>query len=477
MTGQLKKIIAGVCVVAVLSASLVLVKFLPSKKSSSSGTSSSSSSEISIAKNDTTKISYVQVTNSTGTYTIRKAADNKFTVDTLIGAPLSDSDISSVVGAVATLSASQTVAQNPSDIAQYGLDAPTATAVVATTDNQKYTLKLGKADPMGSGSYLQKEGDGNVYLVDSSVATYLTQAATALVDKTLATVDSSKLAQLTKITFAGAARQKPVELDIDPTSVTSTASTSSDSTPKYNIVSPAPYNANDTNISTLCSELSSLSATSVVALSPTDAQLSSYGLLNPQYTLTFTYAGKQITLLFGNQYTDADNGEMVYTMVKGEKAVFGVATSSADFYNWQLSDIAGTLLWTVNIDDVKSMNVVAGSQSWNFNLDGTGDNLKVTTGSKTLNTDYFRQYYQTMLSFYQQGQASKPANGALRLRITLNYSAAGKAPKVLEFYTIDAYKAFYSIDGTGDFYVKQSDVDNFIKVSQDMADNKEVKAP
>ena len=338
-------------------------------------------------------------------------------------------------------------------------------------------MQVGKSDPLGNGSYLQKEGDGNVYLVDSTVANNLTQAAVSLVDKTLASVDSSKLAQLTKLHFAGQARTKAFVLDIDPSSVTASTSTSSESTPKYTISSPGSYMANDTNISTLCSGLSALSATSVAALNPTDAQLADYGLQNPLYTTAFTYQGKETTLLFGKEYTDAENGQMVYVMIKGNRVVYGLPTSSATFYKWQLSDVTSNLLWTVNIDDVKSVDVAAGSKSWSFGLDGTGDNLKATIGSKTLSTDNFRQYYQTIMSFYQQGMADKPANGALRLRITLNYRAANQKPKVLEFYTIDDYKAFYSIDSGGDFYVKQSDIDHFIQVSQDMADNKTVKAP
>lgn len=481
MTRQVKSIVAGVCVVAVLSASLVLVKLLPSKKKSSSssaasGTTSSTSSGISLVKNDTSKISYVQLTNSTGTYTIRKSGDS-YTVDTLAGAPLDSSGVSSVVGAMATVSASETVAQSPSDISQYGLDKPTATAVVGTTDNQKYTLRLGKADPMGGGDYMQKEGDGNVYLVDTSVASGMTQAATALVDKTLTSVDSTKLTKLTKFSFAGQARTKAFSMAIDPASVTASTSTSSGSTPTYTITQPAAYTANDNNVSTLCSELSALAASSVVAIAPTDAQLTGYGLKTPQYTTSLTYDGKDTTLLFGNTYDDATNGQMVYVMPQGGKVVYGITASSVTFYNWQLSDLAGSLLWTVNIDDVKSVDVSAGGKSWSFALDGTGDNLKVTYNSKTLSTDYFRKYYEHIMSFYQRGLADKPANGALRLKITLNYRTAGKQSKVLTFYTIDDYKASYCIDGVGNFYVKQSDIDDFINVSQTMADNKTVSDP
>lgn len=486
MSGQIKKIIAGVCVVAVLVASMLLIRFLPSKKGgattgagsgTASGTASSTSSGISLTKNDENSVSYVQVTNSSGKYTIRKTGDKTFTIDTLSGAPLNNSYMEQLVNDLGTLSASQKVVENASDVSQYGLATPSATAVVGTTDNKSYTLRLGIESPQKDGYYLSKEGDSTVYLVDTQIGSDLTASAVSFVNTQMASVDSTQLTKLTKISFAGTARKKAFELDIDPSSLTASVSTSTDSPPTYNIVKPNSYNCDTTHIQTLVSALESLSAGSLVAIHPTDQQLSDTGLKNPQYTVSYTFDGKDTTLLFGNAYTDASNNSMVYAMVKGVNVIYGVDTSSAGFYNWELSDVAPSLLWTVNIDTVQSIDVAAGSKSWTFALDGTGDNLKVTAGGKTLDTANFRNYYQNILTFYNQGMADKPQNAALRLRITFNFRDASQKPKVLEFYTIDAYKAFYSINGSGDFYVKQSDVDNFIQITQDMADNKKVSAP
>ena len=484
MSGQIKKIIAGVCVAVILVASMLLIRFLPSKKGGStsggsaaaSETASGTSSGISIAKNDENSISYVQVTNTSGKYTIRRTGDKTFAVDSLGDAPLNSSSVEQVVNDVGTLSASQKVVENASDVSQYGLATPAATVVVGTTDNKSYTLKLGIASPQKDGYYLSKDGDPAVYLVELGIGTDLTTAAMSFVDVQMASVDSSQLTKLTKISFAGAARQKAFEMDIDPSSATASVSTSSGSTPTYNIVKPNSYNTDTTHIQTLTGALESLSASTVAAIHPTDQQLSDYGLKNPQYTTTYTFDGKDTTLLFGNTYAD-DSSSMVYAMVKGRNVVYGLQASSAGFYNWELSDVTPSLLWTVNIDTIKSIDVTAGSKSWTFNLDGTGDNLKVTYGDKTLTTDNFRNYYQSIMTFYNQGMADKPKNAEMRLRITLNYRTAALKPKVLEFYTIDAYKAFYSIDGTGNFYVKQSTIDDFIKTSQDMADNKKVDAP
>ena len=480
MSSQIKKIIAGVCVVAVLVASMLLIRFLPSKKGattgSGSGTSSSTSSGISLTKNDENSISYVQVTNTAGQYTIRKTGDKTFTIDSLSGAPLNNSSLEQIVNDVATLSATQKVVENASDVSQYGLATPSATAVVGTTDNKTYTIKLGIETPQKDAYYLSKEGDSTVYLVDTQIGSDLTAAAVSFVDTTLASVDSSQLTKLTKISFAGAARQKAFEMDIDASSLSASASTSSDSVPTYDIVKPNSYDSDPTHIQTLVGALEALSASSVVAIHPTDQQLADTGLKNPQYSVSYTFDGKDTTLLFGNTYAD-DSSSMVYAMVKGANVIYGVNTSSASFYNWELSDVTPSLLWTVNIDTVKTIEVTAGSQSWSFALDGTGDDLKVTAGGKTLDTSNFRNYYQNIMTFYNQGMASKPQNAALRLRVTLNFRSASEKPKVLEFYTIDAYKAFYSINGSGDFYVKQSDVDNFIQITQDMSANKKVNAP
>lgn len=58
--------------------------------------------------------------------------------------------------------------ENPDDVSQYGLDAPTQTVTITFSDGSEKTLTFGMENEIVGGTYLQISGDTNVYLVGSS---------------------------------------------------------------------------------------------------------------------------------------------------------------------------------------------------------------------------------------------------------------------------------------------------------------------
>lgn len=84
---------------------------------------------------------------------------------------------------------SDTVIENPEDISDYGFEkdkdgnitCDTTTIVVMDSDNKSYTVYIGASNPYDSSLYyMMKEGDDNVYVINSSVVDAFSRSATDL---------------------------------------------------------------------------------------------------------------------------------------------------------------------------------------------------------------------------------------------------------------------------------------------------------
>ena len=479
MTRQIRSIIIAVCVIAVLTTALIVLINLPPKKIIQGTSSSLQSAPPNVVSLDVTKVSTVHVTNALGQYTIKNIGDSKWSIDIFNNVPLNDNTISSAVGAISTLNSTELVDGNASNLEQFGLTKPLATVEVNGTDNTHYVIKIGNKAPLDQGYYAAKDGESKVYIVESLVGDDFTASPNSYILLTLTQVDPAKLTSLSKFVFSGSARTTPFELNIDATSVAaaaSAASSASQETPLFNIVTPVKYNANTPSMDKLTASLQAINAGGIESFDVTDKSLENFGLKNPGYVFSYTYDKQETTLLFGKTFTK-DGVDNVYVMYKGRNLVYSVATTAVPFYNWQLMDVTPSLLLVVNIADVKAATITAGTNSWKFDIDNSGTEMKITNNTKVLDLPNFRKYWMNIISFVPVNTATKPQNGEKILSIKYDYTDTSKASDVVDFYKIDAYKAFYSINGSGFYYVKTSVLDNIIKISPDIIAGKTILEP
>ena len=175
-------------------------------------------------------------------------------------------------------------------------------------------------------------------------------------------------------------------------------------------------------------------------------------------------------------------------MVNGKNIVYDIPTSSVSYYNYQLMDyVSGELIYTTpQIDTLKTVTVTDGTNTWKYDLSGTSDALKVNSGSKTINTAQFRNYYQQICYVEPSGTATRTNDSKLLCRITFESRVASVSNEVVEFMTlpdatnpsaIDVYRAACVVNGNSDFYVKRSQVVSILQYSQDIVDGKTIPLP
>ena len=116
------------------------------------------------------EIKSVTVNYNGQTYTVLNNGDDGLAIDGYDNFKLNTDTAKSLITRGTTLITQSTVAENCTDLAQYGLDNPTSTFTYEYTDGTTTTLELGNKSPM-TYYYLKLAGDNTVYSVYSSVAT------------------------------------------------------------------------------------------------------------------------------------------------------------------------------------------------------------------------------------------------------------------------------------------------------------------
>lgn len=473
MRRKIIPLVVMACVVVVLAGSLFFVKYSPLFKASSS--SAASDTGISLLKVDTGDIEKMIVTNQQGSYTITRTAAKTWTVSGLGTAPVSSTAIQNACQSAASLSATDMVVKEAQDLGKYGLAKPRATIDV-TAKGKEYVFLVGDESPLGNGYYIMQKGSKTVYLTSTQIESYFLESNLGFVDTSLVTVDSSTDApNITSYTFGGTKRAQPVVIQV-PVVSTSSASTSSSSTGISKdtmpyIVSPRLL-ADTSKLSTLASDLASISADKAISTDVSAANLAKYGLDKPQYTFSYTLKGKVVTLNFGNAFTD-NNTDYIYVTEDGKNAIYRIGAASVSFYNWKIDDLISNLQFVVALDDLKTVTIQGPSQTWKFDVSGSGDSMKVTTNGKAVNLSNFRSYYQNVLSAAFAGFVDKPAGAQLYCKVTCSYKNS-KPDEVMEFYTMDNQRCYWVVDGTGGMYVLKTSVDRILTQAQDVIDGKSI---
>jgi hypothetical protein len=86
--------------------------------------------------------------------------------------------ISSVLARLDSLQATRRVTDEPTDLAQYGLDNPPLIATATQADGTAYTLLTGAKSPNESSTYVKKEQEPTVFLIPNQLVSDLDRLVT-----------------------------------------------------------------------------------------------------------------------------------------------------------------------------------------------------------------------------------------------------------------------------------------------------------
>ena len=355
MNKKIRNLIIGAVVLVLLVGVLLLLIFLPeqdtTEEESSAAESSYTSSTVELFSREAEEVESITLENESGSIVINREEEDDSSVYTVEGLEDVDtnSSASSLASSLNTVSATQLVEENPSDIAKYGLDSPSATITVNYTDGTSNVLYFGDTLPTGSGAYGMVNDDASVYAMSSTLVSYTGSVLTDFVDTTVvptweapASEESSgttktepdiRSMSVTGGTLGDVLGDTPFTFVMGETNEEMESYGVSGST--WTITSPVTASLHTENTASIREGAYGLSASSVAAVHPDEAALAEYGLADPYCVVEFDREGEEFTLTIGN----SDGGTGRYVMVNGKDVVFVVAESELPWISIELNQM------------------------------------------------------------------------------------------------------------------------------------------
>lgn len=508
MKHSTRNVIIVVACAAVLSVTTVVLQKTGGTSSSSSSVSSSGGVQL-VSKSSDDVVS-MKVTNQKGTYTIVptmtqnfsvssassvSSAVTNYTVKELAGCPIDTTETAAAVKNGFSLSASKEIG-TVSNLSDYGLSSPQATVLVTFKDGSTYGYKIGNQTATSVGSYYMcSDNSDKVYVV--SVDAGLLEAPTFFIDKDMISLaadnvstssnssssSSSSQYNFTQIILSGSAYPTGVTLQPKSSDQTSTTQTT------MAIIEPDEFDTDSTNVQSLETSLTSLTADSVVAANPDSAVLKQYGFDKPTAVAQYTVNRKSYKLIIGAK----DGSSKYYAMVDKEPVIYAVTTDSVSgLVSQSLFTLRNKLIFLPNIKSVKKITIFSGTDKTEIDVTRTEKasssasssgsekeyDYKVSVGGKQLDYDTnYRNAYETLISLSVYAQADQQPSSS-KPTIEIRYEYFDKAgTNAVELYAGTGRSYTAVSDGKVYGLCTKTDVDKALQAIKDFAAGKSVADP
>lgn len=408
MSRNVKTLIAGIAVIAVLSGGIAALKLT---EPDSSATDSESAAETQADEhtevyNSESGVKSLEVTNSHGSYTIEKTKDAdgdneaQYSIDELEDLPLNTDIVNSLPVSLSSLEAEKLIDENISDLSQYGLEKPETKVKVSFDDGSEKTICIGNDTPSGD-IYMCLDGENTVYAITSdtfSLFRYDTDYYISLVClEAPETNDDYPIVNYLEINRKDL--DYPIRFEYDSKSADTDYSGGTAST--HVMTSPVfAYIDIGEGSTTVTHGLFGLTAYSAATVRPSDDEISFAGLDDPFCTVTMdTDDGYTRTLKIGNTMNINDT-EYYLGMFDDIDIIYCFSKDDLPWVDMQPLDIASKLIFGTYFYDIGTMTVKAdGHETLVFTTEGTdSDDFSVKLNGDDYDVERFQNFYKYLLN-------------------------------------------------------------------------------
>ena len=401
-----------------------------------------------ISADDVTELAW---TNEYGSYSFTKEESGwVYGPDTAF--PVSEEKINDMLEQFGSFAAAFVI-EDVEDYSQYGLDDPVATISITAGDTV-YTVELGDYSKMDEQRYISI-GDGNAYLVEHDpLDEYDAVLGDMILDDTVPEFDTA-----TQITLTGA-ESYTVTRDEEGESICEDDVYFADGKP-----------LDTDNVDDLVDTISSLDLTGYVTYNATDEELASYGLDNPDETVTVAYdvldddgnvtESGEVTVEVGSnaeevaeyneavengdetlpdvtRYVRVDSSQIIYTLTETE-----YETLTAVSYN----DLRHQELFTADFTAATSIEVELDDVSYTFTYTPSDDDDEEGTWSYN-DTEFDVSALEDALEAVEASEFSdESATGKREISLTVNLDNESFPTFELALYRLDGTNCVAVVDG------------------------------
>ncbi len=427
-------------------------------------------------------IKSIDVHNEHGDYSFYfDEAYNDFLVKDHIAAPYDKEKFSSLVVGTGYTVTNERVFDVCENFEEYGLDESKDLPYYTVTSKagNVHTVYIGDKISAGNGYYVRYAGRDSLYILRTDFSTTVLAPLESLITPSLL-LPMNQNDYFTVKNFA-IMKGEALQVVIDYIKNENTEEIGGQNS--YFMLYPANYAVNTTSYSDVLSRLLELKGLSTLVCSPTEEELSEYGLLEPAYGLRYEYMGIEQPLFFSEK---TENGNY-YVFSPTFNLIAEVDGAQLDFLEWDMLKWIDPPIFMMNIDLVSSMTIESETATRVFDLVGKKDQLVVTernTGFKP-EVKNFRQFYKTILYVHNKGYVSEDLSeeelNALvsdenNVGLTLTIETYAGQTLVYKFYPYSTRRAFCTVNGKGEFYVQRDMMTKIITDGEKVMTNTEIDA-
>ncbi len=457
---HLRPIIALACV-AVLLFGAVGVLRLVAPKQKDDITTEKKEETIELTKEYGTQADSLEIKNQLDEYKFVRKVEKTYYIDGKATLPVRNSKVLSALTYAGTVTAVTVVKKGVKDFEQYGLTEPLAT-VRWTKGEKTHYFELGNVASSGN-YYMRFNGGDTLYTYDKDAAAMFITKRMDYYDTTVFAYNSeSDAPYITEFTFQKKGGEKIVAELLDLTD--------DDIQIPYLITSPITHNFSSEKFESIANIFAATTDLTVFDDDVSEKNLKKYGLLDPEYTFSFTNVATKNEIRFGNT---ADEG-YVYAYAEGKDFIYIIDKSYLQILSHNIAAYCDTMSYTRSYETVNSIDIVGGGKTYHIDITGnsTDGNLKAYVNNKYVEYENFASLYAHIISIDITDVGTKPAGAEPLVTVTVNLKEGGK--DVLKYYKQSALNSFYELNGTGRLFVPTSKVENILTFAQQLYDGKEI---
>ncbi|MBQ3162355.1 MAG: DUF4340 domain-containing protein [Oscillospiraceae bacterium] len=464
MKKNIRLIIICAVVVAVLAGLLVFL--MTSKKNNpDEQTADTAETEVTTSllySNKLDDLAVLTIENEHGSYKVERfefEGENIWTIKEIANLPLSNAAITALVENAISVTAQQTVAENPEDISIYGLDAPLATVTAEFTNSDKTVRKLyvGNKTPKGTAYYFMMEGDPAVYTVNvGEMSPYL----------------NDKWSTVIKTVFSGAAAETVIDKmtisrpDLDYDIVIEYDKRLDDennmvaNSSLYVMTTPVFRELNPETCDAVTNGVFGLTATELGIVNPNEEDMVTCGITEPSLVLTVEADVGKLHLTIGNEIVDKDGNKGRFAYVDGVDIIYVFETSLLPWLTVKPLDITTTMFTSNYVYNLTSLDITTADGKLDFEITGSSaDDFAATLDGQAVDGDAFKDFYQFILrapssEIYLEETTAEPV-----LTVDIRTSTGGD---LIEFIPSDNRQSIIRLNGKVTYKCATAYVDRFI---------------
>ncbi len=385
-----------------------------------------------------------------GTLTLVKKGDTWTTVPAS-PATLDPSNLDDLAYSFTALVAERTIDEKPTDLAQYGLKPPRATAMGTFADGSVHTLFLGDKTEAGNTYYLQVKDDPKVYTVWMNNGQHFHWTVNDLRSKTIA--PAIKYDEVTYLKVSGhngtievkektPDEQKSFQLGFG----------------RYLMTRPYTYlrGLDSEKQDAFIKGPQSITIEGFGEDNPKD--LSKYGLARPWGEAVVRDKSNTLDFLFGG---DAGEG-MTWYMIKGQPTVYKTSTSVLSFVDSKPFDLVDKFTFIPNIDDVDRLDITTAGATHVFTItrvtkkaEKAGDPDEVvatyTADGKTAEESNFKSFYQAVIGLQVEGEVTRTVANRPEVSVTYTLNKGTTRTVRVDYAPYDHDFDAIFLNGTNEF--------------------------